>query len=194
MRKIYIALLILPLFLFTGCFDFTSDQNTTPDSPDSTITTYQTDEFTLEIPKEWQIITTNDFTSDIPPETLLIFRNNVKNETFTANVNIVKRSLQSTETSLDFAKRAINRQSSGLSGYKETKRETSKMTIGEQTDDTFLLYFQASKTTADPLIQYIQTYATNGTAAFIVTGAFSPNEQQNTVQIIENIVKSFRLK
>lgn len=194
-KLISVSILSILSLSLAGCFNFTDEGNTDSEQPtDSSMMTYQGTSFDIEIPNEWQIINRDEFTSEIPSDTLVIFRNNVKNETFTANVNIIKRALQSPESSLDFAKRTINRQSNGLSEYSESKKETIKAKIGDQTADTFLTYFTASKTTSDPKIQYIQTYATNGNSAFIVTGAFSPNEQQNTVQTIENIVKSFRLK
>jgi hypothetical protein len=181
------------VFILSGCFNF-EGENQDNTQVDQNFRTYSVTEFSIDIPSAWQVIAKDQFTSEIPAETVVVFRNNIKNETFTANVNVVKRTLLEDQSTLDFAKRVINRESGGLASYREFKKETRKMPVGDQTEDTLISYFEARKSTQDPLIQYIQTYGVRGKTAFIVTGAFSPNEEQSTVQRVENIVKSFRLK
>jgi hypothetical protein len=185
---------LLSSFLLSGCFNFGERTTVTNGNTKDNYRTFETTEFAMEVPSDWQVIGRDKFTSEIPSETVVVFRNNIKNDTFTANVNVVRRVLQENETSLDFAKRTINRESGDLASYREYKKETKKISIGDNSEDTYISYFEARKSTQDLLIQYIQVYGVRGKAAFIVTGAFSPNEEQSTVQTVENIVKSFRLK
>jgi len=191
-NRILIATLITATTILSGCFNFGSDNPDTGTTGESK--TYETTEYALEIPKDWEVISKDKFTSEVPNDSQIVFRNNIKSDAFTANTVIVKRTVNSNESSLEFAKKALNNESSSLTDYKETRRETYSLKIGDQTEDTYIAYFEAKKSASEPLTKYIQTYGVRGTSGFIVTGAFSPEEEQNTVQKVENIIKSFRLK
>jgi len=190
MKKI-ITTLFLATILLTGC---SSNNNTEDIAPNTPSSNYETQEFKITRPTEWITITSKEFTSDISKDTLVVFRNNIKNETFTANVNIVKRGILNPISSLDFAKQAINRESQGLVNYKELKKETINIKIGEKTEQTLINYFEAKETTNKQTIKYIQTYAVKGKNGYIITGAMSTKEESNVSQTIETIVKSFILK
>jgi len=151
-------------------------------------------EFTMTIPKEWDVIESKDFTSDVPPETALVVRNNVKNEDFTANVNIIRRNLQNTQVTLDYAKEVINRQKSGLINYKESKRDSDKLTIGTTQTDDYLVSFEGKKDASSDLIEFYQTYAVKGNFAYIITGSYSPKETGDNINAVQAIVKSFAVK
>lgn len=186
-------LIILSLFSLSGCFNFFEEETSQTDT--SLITsTYQTTDFTITIPNDWEVIDQNDFTADVPPETLVVFRNNVKNETFTANVNIVQRGLQENVSAAEYANLVNNRQKSGLIDYNETRKENITLPFGDQQVDSYFIAFEARKSTSDSLTRYVQTYAVRNSSAFIITGAFSPQENDVTSQTIENIVRSFQLK
>lgn len=194
LKKLSTVLLItLSLLSLSGCFNFFEEE---PQQTDSSLTssTYQTTDFSINIPADWEVIDQNDFTSDVPPETLVVFRNNVKNETFTANVNIVQRDLQESVSSLEYANLVNNRQKSGLVDYNETHKETILLPSGDQQVDSYFTAFGARKSTSEPLIRYVQTYGVRGNSAFIVTGAFSPQENDVTSQSVEDIIRSFQLK
>lgn len=195
MRKIRtFGVMLLALFSLTGCFNFGGDEPADGAVNDGTVSTYQTTDFRITIPADWEVIDQNDFTSDVPSETLVVFRNNIKNETFTANVNIVQRALQEPVSSLEYANLVNNRQKSGLVDYNETRKETLTIPFGDQQVDTYFTAFEARKSTSEPLIRYVQTYGVRDGSAFIVTGAFSPQETDVTSQTVENIVRSFQLQ
>ncbi|MBU1702828.1 hypothetical protein KJ951_00305 [Patescibacteria group bacterium] len=186
-------LTIISLFILGGCFDFGSDTGTST-TAESDTGVYQTNDFSLNIPTRWEVIDKNDFTSEVPGETVVVIRNNVKNETFTANVNVVKRSLEENADSREYANLVGNRQKSGLVDYSDIKKEESTIVIGDKEVPGYFLVFDARKTSQDQLVRYWQTYAVKDQNAYIVTGASSPGESESTSNIIENIVKSFRLK
>ncbi len=193
-KKSISIITIISLFILGGCFNFGSEEATSTTTTDANLSVYQTNDFGIDIPKEWEIIDQNDFTSEIPQETVVVIRNNVKNETFTANVNIVKRGLEQATDSTQYANLVGNRQKSGLVDYDEVKKEESGVTIGDQKTPSYFVVFNARKTTQDQLIRYWQTYAIKDNFAYIITGASSTNESESTSKIIENIVKSFRLR
>ncbi len=182
----------LMVFLLTGCFNFGGDANDEGPSPEG-YTTYKTEQFTIEVPSAWEVINEDEFTSDVPDVTVVVFRNNVKNETFTANVNIVKKQLQEPLSSMEYAKMVVNRQSGGLTDYTEQDKQTVKIFSGGEEIETLLTRFEARKTASNNLVRYIQTYGVTNDTAFIVTGAVSPQESESVLQTVEKIVKSFSL-
>jgi len=181
----------ITVLLFTGCGNSNQQNQATQNSQSRVI---DNTEFTVTIPKEWDVIDPKNFTSDVPPETQLDIRNNVKNEDFTANVNIIRRNLQNTQSTLDYAKAVINRQKSGLLNYKEDKNETSKMTIGNSQVDDYVETFEGKKDAQSDLIIFYQTYAVKGNFAYIITGSYSPKETGDNINAVQSIVKSFALK
>ncbi len=123
-RILTVASLLLLSLTLTGCFNSgTTPTPTTTTNEKTRIINDAKYDFTLVIPREWDVIESKDFTSDVPSETVIVFRNNIKNEDFTANVNIVKNILQTPRETLDYAKQVLNRQTSGLYNYKESKRD-----------------------------------------------------------------------
>ncbi len=180
------------LFSLTGCFNFGGDDGEQGATAEG-YTTYKTEQFNIEVPSAWEVINEDEFTRDVPDVTVVVFRNNVKNETFTANVNIVSKQLQEPVSSLEYAKMVVNRQSGGLVDYSEQAKDTIKINRGGEEVDTLLTRFEARKTASDNMVRYVQTYGVNGDTAFIITGAVSPQESESVLQTVEKIVKSFSL-
>ena len=185
----------LSIFLLGGCFNLgggsTSSGTKTVDERSKL---YDTNDFSVVIPKDWEIISKAEFTAGVPEETEVVFRNNVKNEDFTANVNIVKNNLQEPISTVEYSKRVENRQSSGLYDYKESKNDPIKITIGDKQVDSFYKLFEAKKGPDEKLVRYMQIYGVKGDSAYIITGAVSPKENDAVIKTIEDIVKSFKLK
>jgi hypothetical protein len=194
-RHFILTASILSLLILSGCLNFGGDSSGEPakTANENTIT-YDTGEFSIVVPKDWEIIESKDFTSEVPNETVVVFRNNVKNENFTANVNIVRNALQEPVSTLDYAKMVLNREKNGLYNYKESRRDSVKISIGGTETDTFFVLFEAKKSADDKNIRYLQTYGVKGDSAYIVTGAASPQEDANMIKTIEDTVKSFKLK
>lgn len=195
--KIFV-LSLLCTGLLSGCFNFSGTSGTTATgnqtSVDEQHKLYETNVFSTVIPKTWDVYEKDDFTSDVPEETIVVFRNNVKNENFTANVNIVQNNLQQPVSLLDYAKMVNNRQRSGLYDYKEIKKEDFKMKIGSKEEPSYIVMYEAKKSPDEKVVRYIQGYGISGNSAYIITGAISTQENDNVVKTIEEIVKSFKLK
>lgn len=189
------AISALAIFLLGGCFNFGgSGTGSGTKTVDERSKLYDTNDFSVVIPKDWEIISRAEFTADVPEETVVVFRNNVKNEDFTANVNIVKNSLQEPISTDEYSKRVSNRQKSGLYNYKESKNDPVKIKIGDKDIDSFYRLFEAQKGPDEKLVRYMQTYIVKGDSAYIITGAVSPKENDAVMKTIEDIVKSFKLK
>ena len=182
------------IFALSGCFNLGGSGTAATKTVDDKTKIYETDEFSITLPKTWEVIEKKDFTSDVPSETSVVFRNNVKNESFTANVVIVKNNLLDPVITLDYAKMVNNRQESGLFNFKESRKEDIKISVGGNEEATLFVLFEAKKAAEEKLVRYLQTYGVKGKSAFIVTGAVSPQDNDSVVKNIEEIVKSFKLK
>lgn len=194
-KKILSILLLSTAFTLSGCFSADNQTGTSTDAnADNTETrTYQNSQFSLSFPGTWDVIEPKDFTSEIPRETQLVIRNNIKNDTFTANINIVRNDLQLALSSLDYAKEIINRQRTGLLDYKETKREIINIQVGGQSQETYYTEFEARLNQTDPVTKFVQTYAVKDKAGYIMMGAYSTQENTPVIDQINNTVKSFKV-
>jgi hypothetical protein len=155
--------------------------------------TFSNNQVSFTFPSGWDVIEPKDFTSEIPPETQVVIRNNIKNDTFTANINIVRNDLQVSKSSLDYAKEIINRQRTGLLDYKETKREIIKIQIGSSEQETYYTEFEARLNQTEPVTKFIQTYGVKDKAGYIIMAAYSQQENTAVVDQLANTVRSFRV-
>jgi hypothetical protein len=185
---------ILSVLTLSGCINLSGGTSGGTNTTTDQTQLYETSGFSITIPKSWDIIEKKDFTSEVPEETQVVFRNNVKNENFTANVNIVKNALQQPVSTADYANMVLNREKTGLFDYKESRKDPVKISIGGTDTDTFFVLFEAKKSTGDNVVRYLQTYGVKSDSAYIVTGAVSPQENAAMVSTIETVVKSFKLK
>lgn len=193
LKKTTPIIILVCTLILGGCFSFTQKPETKAPT-DERSRLIENSEFSVRIPREWDIIEPKDFTSEVPQNTLMVFRNNVKNENFTANVNILKNNLLTEKTTLEYAKEIINRQKTGLYNYAEIKRDLVKIQTGDKKVDTYLIKFAGKKSAESEMANFIQIYAAKGNFAYIVTGALSPKETSNAASIIEEIIKSFGVK
>lgn len=192
-----VGLILVSIVFLNGCFNFGSGNSTAKVTTDerTKIIDNSSYDFTITIPREWDMIEKKDFTKDVPPETVLVFRNNIKNEDWTAAVVITKANFQIARDSLEVAKYVLNREKTSLYEFKEVRdRELRRIKTGNQQTDTYVSYFQGKEKADSTLIQYIQTYASRGNTAYIVTGSISTKENENNRKTVEDIVKSFALK
>ena len=70
-------------------------------------TLYETSDFSIQVPKEWETVEKSSYPSNVPAQTQIDFRNNIKNEIFTANISISKKELPENISSEDFAKSSL---------------------------------------------------------------------------------------
>jgi len=196
-KKLIALTLITPALFFSGCFSVDNSgipTTNTDQAQGSNLTkTYNNNQYAFSFPTDWDIIEQKDFTSDIPRETQVVVRNNIKNDTFTANINVVRNDLQVTQSSLDYAKQILNRQKTGLLDYKETKREIIQIPIGGQSTETYYTEFEARLNQSEPVTKFVQAYAVKDKAGFIIMGAFSTQENTSVINKVNAAVKSFKV-
>lgn len=181
---------------FTACGGGSSSSNNSgPVIPPGKVA-YDSDTFSVQIPKDWQTIDKNSFTSNVPAETIVGFRNNIKNDIFTANVNIAQKQLdaKSVVTVKDFGKSTLEVLKNNLIGFQLLNEKDDKMNYGKDGLATYKTEFEGKKSASEPVIHFQQLYVINNGTAYTVTAAYLPNEDVTVVTTIGEIFDSFLLK
>jgi PBP1b-binding outer membrane lipoprotein LpoB len=189
--KLIIPLIAISMF-FGGCFgeDDSSPTNTFEDNK----IRYQHKNFTINIPQDWDIIEKSDFTSTVPEEIVVAFRNNIKNEIFTANVNISMIALSETLNSTNFAKSSKNKASTSLIEFEEKDLETKKIMKKNNFIEGAIMEISGKKTSYDPIINFTQVFIVDNKIGYTITAGYLAQEDETVVKYIEEMLDSFELK
>ena len=189
---------IISLTTLTGCFGG-GEEETANTSSDPHYITYEKTGTFIDAPSDWEVLTETNFPSNVPSSTLAVFRNNIKNDIFTANLSITQAEITKGTPSKDFALQTLNTQKYNLIGFVELRREDfdilQKTTDSEEKiDTTHFLRFQGRKTVTDPVLEFKQFFVARNGYGLIITAAYLPNEDQSVVAKLDTMLKSFRLK
>lgn len=192
--KIFLGAIITALTL-AACGSDESDESATVENPSqASKSNYETNEFKISYPTQWEVIDSTSYTSNVPPEILVAFRNNIKNEVFTANLNISKNELNENINSLDFAKSSMAKAKSTLVSFEEINTENYSIEYGGEAIETLITEFQGKKTASEPVVRFKRLSLVWGNQAFTVSGAYLPGEDEAVIQAIDDMLRSFALK
>jgi len=189
----------LMLSVFTGCLGIGGDaeptDTTTPTqgAPQS-YKNFENKDFSIIYPENWEVLNEDSFTSNVPATTVVVFRNNIKSDIFTANLNVSQATIAEDTTSEDFALQTLNTEKYNLIGFSELKRENYTLGTGENAIKTFLVTFKGRKTITETLVEFKQICIALNGFGIIVTAAYLPNEDQNVVFKLDEMVRAFTLK
>lgn len=190
-RHLRLAVVFLSLsFLMTGCFGGGSVDEGVALVPNGRL--FEIEEFTIQYPRDWRVLTTKDFPSSVPKETKLIFQHNVKGE-FITNVNVGRVQVPDGTSSLDYSKSVIHDQRNGLVNYEELSREEIQLNVAGALVDTNLITFEGKTHPEAQVRKFMQVVLVKGVDAYSVTGAMRTNESEDIVTIVEGMLKSFSL-
>lgn len=173
------------------------------DTPTDTTTTdlekqgkvmYQGKDFTIVIPQKWDVISPEEFTSNYPKEVVISFRNNIKNEIFTANITIAVTALENEISSEDFGKNSVKKQKEFIPEFKETKTSKQDLTFKEEKILTYFIQSEGKKSAQDPLLKFAQLFAVYNKKAYTISASYLPTEDENVVNAINEMINSFSLK
>ncbi|HAU39369.1 MAG: hypothetical protein UV80_C0014G0005 [Candidatus Peregrinibacteria bacterium GW2011_GWF2_43_17] len=186
MKKI-LALVAL-LIAFSGC----SNEETTPEQgTNPTYYVYSTNSFSLEVPNDWEVI--SQFTSDYPTNTLVAFRNNIKEQDFLANVNIVGNTVGEISNG-DYAIEMLKKHSETLIDYTLLEQKEVEIFVGGQLTPAYRNYFEGRNSPDTNTLKFIQVYAVKDGIGYIATASFLPNEDTFVTDTCVNMVESLEIK
>ena len=192
MKKL-LLLLSIP-FVLSGCFGSTGSTTGTGIASNPNYITYETATFVIAYPKDWEVIDSKSFTSNVPPETIVDFRNNIKNEIFTANSNISQVPLPPEVISADFGKSTLLKSKESLVSFQELSKEEFVIKYKDQDITTFISGFEGKKSPSDPIIKFKQLYIAYQGTGYVITSAYLPTEDEGVVKMTDEMLHSFSLK
>lgn len=188
MKKI-LSIAIIP-FLFTGCFSSTDEESATTVNKK----TYEGTNFTIQIPLDWEIIEPGDFTSEFPPQTQVAFLNNIQHEIYTANANVTIREVGETLTVADFAKNMTTSARNSLLGFEEIGNSEKTVMQGENEISAMLYEFQGKKSASDSIVRFKELYLVTNNQGIVFTVSHLPDESENVVNQLNEMLDSLALK
>ncbi len=192
MKQILATLLLASLSL-TACGG--SDESTegeTTESEQNFYFKYETADFSMEVPDQWEII--DSFTSEYPDELRVAFKNNVQSSIFTANVTVIRTENAHSETSYDFGQRLLADHKATLINYELISQEVISLEVGGAASKTSLSKFEGKNESSGPLLNFMQVSLTSGSEALVATATYRSGEDEFTVEELETMLKSFSVK
>jgi len=189
MFKKLLTITFVSLFL-TGCFGNGTSETETAQNK----IVYQTDAYSIQIPYDWNIIEREDFTSTVPTDTAVVFKNNIRDELFTANLNIAVKNINDNISSLDLARSTQSYLKENIINFREISDEVYEVAIGDRSIETSLYTFQGKYAAVNPQVVFKQLYVAVQGAGYTLTAAYLPDEDETVVNFLDEMLKSFALK
>lgn len=195
MKKI--LLLLLTSFLLTGCFGGNNDipDDSEPATPPSEqISFYRVvdaGEFIIQVPEDWETIQT--FPTNYPENTYVAFRNNVQDNNFIANINIVRNPIEEGTNTADYALQVYETVASQLINFKDLGSEEYDLYINGENVKTYLYKFEGTNDSTAKSHQFIQLAGVKGAYAYVVTGAYDKNDTELAIDQINQSLQTFYL-
>jgi hypothetical protein len=186
-------LLLLSIAILLPACGGSGDTSTTGDSDEIFYFTYQTSEFEMDVPDEWEVI--NSFSSEYPDNIRIAFRDNIKDGDFVANVTIFKEENPKSNLNADLSQKYLNDHADTLVNYKLISQEEITLELLGASSQTIINSYEGKNDTRDSSISYMQTYLAEGDIAWVVTASYySPTEDSFSLERMETMLKSFTVK
>ncbi len=179
--------------LLSGCFG-SSDDKAPSEKKIEGFHVYSTEEFSIQVPDEWEVLTPVNFQSDTPKNTLTAFRSNIRSPKFTANAALVKNELSEEILGLDYAKVLRQKTADSLADYHEILTEQTKLVVGGNETDTILFVADGREATDQNLKRFMQISGIKGKTAYIAIGSFLTEEGEGTAKKVETMLRNFEVK
>ncbi|MFA6436450.1 MAG: hypothetical protein WCW30_04960, partial [Candidatus Gracilibacteria bacterium] len=129
-----------------------------------------------------------------PKNTLVAFRNNVQDHDFIANINVVQNPVTEGTQSADYALTMLNTLSGQLVNFKKISQTDFNVNIAGTSVPTYLIEFEGTNDSTEPVRKFIQLYAVKGTTAYIVTGTYDALDTQLAIDQVKQSLKTVYLK
>lgn len=181
-RSVKVLLVLLTVPLLTACFGGSSGE-----TDDGTIQRHTFKNFTINTASSWRKISEENFANTIPNETVALFIRKIEGDDFIQNLNVVKESINTDASSLEYAKANILLGSKAIIDYRPIN--TEQTSIGEL--PTVLHTFRARNSSTDPLRFFAQSFFARDRVAYTVTCIAKDDDQAQQTACTE-AVSSFR--
>lgn len=199
MKKFFSFILILSVFLVSGCFGGGNEEETaeTEESTGGAIVEaanrHETADFSIGIPSNWEII--KSFPKDYPAGLQVALRNNVKeDQTFIANVTVTRHDLGIPMTSIEYAHQQIFDHQNTLLNFRELSKEVITLSVDGEATEALLSVFEGKQKPEESTLKFFQTYGVKSDVAFTATCAVDRAEDEATIDTCSKTVRTLVVK
>lgn len=172
--------LVVAAILLSAC----SSNNDQVQNPVQTAN-FETSNFTIYVPKEWEVLDRSLFTSNVPAEVMAVFRSNLKSDIFTTVVNVTETPLPPEVDTVQYARSSLQKIRGGLTGYQEISRNEGNRTV---------LRFKGKRAASDSMLEHIVVYEVKDGLGYAATASFLEVEDESIVNTAIEMLDSFSLK
>lgn len=194
MNKKNLAILLSILFLSAGCGEAEDISSNSAASEPGKIP-YETDQFLISIPEDWEILEAKNFTSNVPEGTIVAFRSNIINENFTSNLNIINKNFEEEISVQDFEKSSLAKAKNSIIDFKEISAKDFEVAISEEENvNAVIAEFEGKRIASEPVIHFKQLYIVYKGTGYTITSAHLKTEDESIVKMLDEMLNSLALK
>ncbi|MDX9971266.1 MAG: PsbP-related protein [Candidatus Gracilibacteria bacterium] len=186
MKKVLTTL--LSVFLLSSCS--LSETGTIS----GTLSTYETANFKISYPLDWEVIDKSKFEINIPENVIMAIRSNIKNESFTTNVNISVEVPEKEVNVKEFALATMSLAKRKLTSFKEIQLGETTVNNIEGKIPAYYIEYEGKSSPKSPLVQIKQVFLNDNNAIYTLTKANLPTEDESIVNLADLVLNSFVLK
>lgn len=193
MKKSLVAITLAVSILLSGCFG-SSEPKAPSEKKIEGFNVYSVEEFSIQVPDEWETLAGVNLPSNAPKNTLIAFRSNIKNPRFTANAVIIKNELAQEISSLEYAKMLRQKTADSLFDFHEILTEQTKIVVVGQETDTILFVAEGRDATDQDLKRFMQISTVKGKTSYVAAASFLNEEGEATSKKLETMMRNFEVK
>lgn len=193
-KKSILTVAIISIFGLTGCFGGDEEDGGSNQEIAGTKKIYETNDFSIALPLDWEVVEESQFTSNVPSEAKVVFVNNLKSDRFTANVNIHVTQFTEEVSISDFATSSLEQARNTLTSFSEGQSSEISVSFGEESIPGIFLNFSGKRNSVDPLVQWQQLTVISDELGYTISGSYLSDENENVVKQVSEMLNSFALK
>ncbi len=183
-----ILTLIMTVLLFSSC------SLTGTGSVSGNLNTYETANFKISYPLDWEVIDKSKFEVNIPENVIVAIRSNIKNETFTTNVNLAVEVLENDVSAKEFALATMSLASRKLTSFKEIQLGETTVSAAEGKLPAYYIEYEGKSSPRSTLVNFKQIFVAEGNVIYTLTKANTTTEDESIVNTADLVLNSFVLK
>jgi len=192
-------LLFVPLMLILiGCSKVIPESNTNNITefilPSDQFAFFEHTDFRIQYPVSFETLKQNQLETKFSNDAQVAFVSNLKSAFFTSNIVVEKIKVAPNLTSTLFAESIIENNKKQLNTYTELDRKTVTSFVNGSPVTTILIRFTARLELSSDLVEYVQTYLTDGTNGYVATAAYDPVDPNLEAEKLIDSLKTFILK
>lgn len=181
---------VLVLSLFLASCSLSSTETTLTGNTN----VYETANFQINYPLDWEVVDKTRFETSIPENIIVAFRSNIKNETFTTNLNISLDVFDQEVNTKDFGLSTLSLASKQLTDFVDIQMGETTVNFNSTKQNAYYIEYEGKSSPKDPLVHFKQVFANKGAVIYTVTNAYLPNEDESIVNLADLMLNSFTLK